>query len=59
MLYPTPMRVVDYIWHCQIRDGHHSRAYLHRDGYAEAYLALDCPTFRRLVAAHLLVLHES
>ncbi len=52
MGYPTPMRVVDYIWHCQVRDGHHSRAYLNRDGYAESFLALERDQYVRLIQHH-------
>ena len=52
MMYPTPMCVVDYIWHCQVRDGHHSRRHLGREGYAEAYLAMECGLFHRLIEAH-------
>ncbi|NOS99765.1 MAG: PIG-L family deacetylase [Phycisphaerales bacterium] len=52
MHYPTPMKVVDYIWHCQVRDGHHSRQYLHQTGFAEAFLATTRSTYQRLVGAH-------
>jgi len=52
MLYPTPMRVVDYIRHCQVRDGRHARRCLGRDGYAEAFLALSRDGYRELLRAH-------
>jgi len=52
MGYPTPMRVVDYIWHCQLRDGHHSRVYLNRNGYAESFLALERDGYVSLIRTH-------
>ncbi len=52
MQYPTAMRAVDYIWHCQVRNGYRSRRHLQSEGFAEAYLAMQYGTFRRLVQAH-------
>lgn len=52
MHYPTPMKVVDYIWHCQVRDGHHSRQYLHQTGFAETFLAMTRSDYRQLVESH-------
>lgn len=52
MLYGVPMRVVDYVRHCQIRDAYHSRASLGRSGYAEAFLATTVRQHAMLVHAH-------
>jgi len=53
LLYPTAVRVVDYIHMCEYRDGYHHLKHFGTAGYAEAFYAVTTSEYLKLIQSEL------